>query len=73
MVNIARNFLIKRTEEATHFIVNKSANRITEVSKISLQNNSKTATNEHDKEIPKGRFVSADEKQGIIDDLRLIY
>ena len=73
MVNIARNFLIKRTEEAIHFIVNKIANRITEVSKMSLQNNSKTATNEHDKEISKGRFVSADEKQGIIDDLRLMY
>ena len=39
-------------------IGNKIANRITKVSKNSQQNNSKTVTNEHDKEIPKERYIS---------------
>ena len=30
-----------------------------------------TVTNEHDKEIPKKRYVSPEERQGIIDELRL--
>ena len=41
------------------------------LSKNIQQNNSETATNEHDKEIPKGRHVSPNEKQQIIDELRL--
>ena len=37
-----------------------------------LQNNSQTITNEHDKEIPKERYISQEEIQKIIDDLALI-
>ena len=45
---------IQKTAEATGDLIgNKIANRITKVSKILLQNNSKTFTNKHDKEIPK--------------------
>ena len=40
--------------------------------KTSRQNNSETATNEHDKEIPKERYISPKERHKIIDDLRLI-
>ena len=42
------------------------------VSRGSPQNNSQTFTNEHDKEIPKERYISPEERQKIIDDLKLI-
>ena len=41
-------------------------------SRSSPQNNSETITNEHDKEIPKERYTSPEERKKIIDDLRLI-
>ena len=52
-------------------IGNKIADRITEVSNNSQQNNSETVTNEHDKEMSKERSTSPEERQKIIDDLRL--
>ena len=39
----------------------KIADRITKVSKTSQQINSETVTNEHDKEIPKERYISPKE------------
>ena len=64
--------VIQKTAEATGDLIgNKIANRITKVSKNSQQNNSETVTNEHDKEIPKERYVSPEERQEIIDQLRL--
>ena len=45
--------------------------KITKVKKNSEQNNSETVTNEHDKEIPKERYVSPQERQKIIAELRL--
>ena len=45
--------------------------KIAESLKTSSQNNSETITNEHDKEIPKERYISRRTKE-IIDDLRLI-
>ena len=50
-------------------IGNKIANKIPGVSKNSPQNNSETVTNERDKEIPKGRYISPEERQKIIDNL----
>ena len=47
------------------------ADRITKVSKNSQQNNSETVTNENDKEIPKERLISPEERQEVIDELRL--
>ena len=44
--------------------------QITKVSKISQQNNSKTFTNQNDKEIPKKRYISPEERQKIIENLR---
>ena len=64
---------IQKTAEATGDLIgNKIANRITKVSKNSPQNNSETVTNEHDKEMPEERYISPEERQKIIDDLRLI-
>ena len=52
-------------------IGNKIANKITRLSKHSQQNNAETATNEHDKETSKERFISPGKRQKVIDDLRL--
>ena len=61
----------KPAEATSDFIGYKIANKITKVSKNSQQNNSETVTNEHDKEIPKERYISPEERQEIIDALRL--
>ena len=53
-------------------IGNKIAEKTTKVSRNSQQNNSETITNEHDKEIPKERYISSEERQKIIDDLKFI-
>ena len=42
------------------------------ISKNSRQNNSETVKNEHDREVPNERYISPEERQKIIDDLRLI-
>ena len=47
-------------------IGNKIANRITK-----FQKKSETVANEHDKEIPKERYISPEERQKMIDELRL--
>ena len=65
--------VIQKTAPATSDLIgNKTADKMTKVSKTFPQNNSKTITNEHDKEIPKERYISPDERQEIIDELRLI-
>ena len=78
----ASNGEIKKTAQATgHAICNKIANKITPLppppppkkkkKKKLRENNSETVINEHDKEIPRKRFVSLKERQEIIDELRL--
>ena len=52
-------------------IGNKNANKITKVSKNSQQNDSETITTDRNKEIPKERYISPEERQEIIDELRL--
>ena len=49
----------------------KIADKITNVAKNLRQNNSKTVTNEHNKEIPKKRYISPAERKEMIDELRL--
>ena len=82
MANIVRNFLImlkmlqqmrlKLLQKATGDLIgNKIAGKITKVSRNLQQNNSETVTNEHDKEIHKERYISPEERQEIIDELRL--
>ena len=69
--NIKR--VIQKTAKATGDLIgNKITNRITKVSKNSLQNHSETATNKDDKEIRKNRYITSEERQEIIDELRLI-
>ena len=51
---------------------NKIVDKITKVEKNSQQNNSETVTDEYDKEIPTERYISPEERQKIINDLRLI-
>ena len=64
---------IQKTAEATGDLIgNKIADKITKVSKTSQEKNSDTVTDEHDKEIPKERYISPEEGQRIIDDLRII-
>ena len=56
--------IIQKTAEGTGDLIgNKTANKITKLSKNSPQNNSETVTNEHDKEIPKEKYVFPDEKR----------
>ena len=62
----------KKTAEATGDLIGyKIANKVPKVSKHSQQNTSETVTNEHDKKIPKERYLSPEERQEIIDELKL--
>ena len=64
--------VIWKTAEATGDLTgNKIANKITKLLKNSQQNNSETVKNEHDKEIPKEIYLSPEERQEIVDELRL--
>ena len=62
----------KKTEATSDLIGNTIANKTRKVSRSSQQNNSKTIRNEHNKEIPKERYMSAEQRQKIIDDSSLI-
>ena len=58
---------IQKTAQATTDLISKKiVNKITRVSK-----NSEIVTDEHNKEIPKERYVSPEERQQIIYELRL--
>ena len=72
--------VIQKTAEATGDLIGNKIDdavakshdgTITKVSKNSQQNNSETVTNEHDKEIPKEKYISPEERQEIIDELLL--
>ena len=52
-------------------IGNKITNKITKFSKNSQQNILETVINEHNKEIPKKRHVSPEERQESTDEVRL--
>ena len=59
----------KTVEETGDLIGNKIGDKMT---KHLQQNNSEKITNEYDKEIPKQRYISPEERQKIIDNPRLI-
>ena len=63
----------KTAKESVDFIGNKIANRITKVSKNSQPNNSETVKNENDRKISKEKYISPEERQETIDELRLKY
>ena len=50
----------------------KIPNKKRKISNTSQENNSEIVTNDHDKEIPKERYISPKGRQKIIDNLRLI-
>ena len=60
----------KKAKATGNLIGNEIANKIKRVSKNLQQNNLETIANEHDKEIPKERYVSPEERQETIDELR---
>ena len=65
--------VIQETAEVTGELTgNKIVDKVAKVSKTSQQNHSETVSDVHDKEIPKERYISPEERQKIIDDLRLI-
>ena len=53
-------------------MVIKSLTELRNFKKNPQQNNSETATNENDKEIPEERYISPEERQKIIGDPKLI-
>ena len=57
----------KKTTETTGDLVGKKNTRVSENLQ---QKNSETVTNEEDKEIPKEIYISPEERQKIIDNLR---
>ena len=65
----SKRVIQEKAEAAGALIVNKIADKIRKVSKYLQKNNSETNTNEHDK---CDRYISAEGRQKIIDDLRLI-
>ena len=67
----SRRFIQKTACATGYLIGNKIANQITKVSKSFQQNNSETITNERDKERTKERNLSPEERQKIIDGVRL--
>ena len=67
--------VIQKTAEATGDLIGTEiANKIAKISKTSQQNHSETVTNEHEKEIPKKRYISPEkiQKNIDIDDRRLV-
>ena len=63
--------LLKRAETTGGLIGNKISDKITRVSKTLPQNNSGENI-EHDREKHRERYISPEQRQKIIDDLRLI-
>ena len=53
----------KTAEAAGDLIGSKIVNGITYISRSSPQNNSETFRNEHNKELPKERYISPEERQ----------
>ena len=62
----------KITEATGDLIGNKITDRIMKVSKNSHENDSETVTIEPDKEIPKERYIFPEERQRVINNMRLI-
>ena len=74
-IKTASKRAIQKTAEATgDFIGNKSAEKILSVSKTSSKtlHSPKLPSDEANNEIPKERYISLQERQQIIDELRLI-
>ena len=53
-------------QKIRNFIDNKVADRATKFSKYLQQNNSETVANKNDKEIPKERYISPEEREKLL-------
>ena len=72
-LKIASKRAIQKTAEATGNLVgNKIADKITIYAKKSLDRSTELNSNESNNKIPKERYISPQERQKIIDELRLI-
>ena len=65
----SKRIIQKGTEGTSDLNGNEVVNKITKVSKNSQENNSERVTNENDKEIPKERYISSEERPKILDNL----
>ena len=63
----SKRIIQKKSESTGNY-----ADKITKISKKLQQNNLVSFTNGHDKEKPKERYISPEERQKMIVDLRLI-
>ena len=63
----SKKVILKIAEAAGDMICNKITDRITKASRSSPQNKSETITNEHEE-----RYIPPEERQKIIDDLKLM-
>ena len=76
VINTASKRAIQKTAEATGNIIgSKIADKITSVSKKStkeLQNDEAEVERANPKDAPKKRYISPEERQQIIDELRLV-
>ena len=72
-LKVLQKIAIPKTAEGTGDLIhNKIVDKITKISKTLQQNNSETFRNEHNKKNTKERYMSAEERQNVIDDLRLM-
>ena len=65
----SKRIIQKGAEGTSDLNGNEVVNKITKVSKNSQENNSERVTNENDKEIPKERYISSEERPKILDNL----
>ena len=65
----SKRIIQKGAEGTSDLNGNEVVNKITKVSKNSQENNSERVTNENDKEIPKERCISSEERPKILDNL----
>ena len=71
-IKTASKRAIQKTEEATGDLIgNKIADKIMSVSK-KTQNNKSEADSSNAKDVPRKRYISPEEKQQIINELRLV-
>ena len=71
-IKTASKRAVQKTAEATGDIIgNKIADKITSVSK-KTQNNKSEADSSSPKDVPKKRYISPEERQQIINELRLV-
>ena len=72
-IKTASKRAIKKTTETNDDLTgNKIDDKISSVSKKSSAENSKKSHSEDELEVPKKRYISPEERQQIIDELRLV-